>query len=191
MHILPWNLLRQAVRYEGNDSDPDVTVKLSNRVFRLLVEAALARQPFDESAYLVLHQDVAAAVARGECESGHAHYLSTGYYEGRETGFVGFDEAWYLERYTDVGTAVHLGKRQSGLEHFRSAGAHEWRAPNPAAEPDIARWRRAITHAEPAVAAETADQDRQGAPVHTLHRKPAPEPAPHKRDRDRDRYARA
>ena len=187
MHVIPWKMMRQAVRTDGPEGDPDTTVHMSNRLFRLLMEAALARQPFDEKSYLVLHPDVGAAIDRGECRNAKSHFLSAGYYEGRDTGFIGFDEAWYLARYPDVSAAVKQGKRQSGFEHFKASGAREWRSPNEAAEADIARWRRALKPSEPAASPAPTSPPREPAPVHTLHRKPSAEPAP----QARERYAQA
>ncbi len=144
MHFLPWKLLRKGLRAGGAKSGPEPRIVLSDRVFRLLVEAALSAQPFNEKAYLALHADVETAIARGEWPSGRAHYLAVGYYEGRATGRSTFDEAWYLNRYPDVLAAVRRGDSRSGSEHFGKAGALEWRSPHEAAEADIARWHSAI-----------------------------------------------
>ena len=96
----------------------------------------------------------ADAVRRGKLPSGRAHFLATGYFEGRDTGHADFDEAWYLQRYPDVQKAVQRGLSASGLEHFKGPGMSEWRSPNKAAEADISRWRAAI--APQLAAAKTA-----------------------------------
>jgi hypothetical protein len=128
----------------GADAAPDAEVTISNRLFRLLVEAALANAPVDEQSYVAANPDVADAIRLRKVASGLQHYLSTGYYEGRDTGQAGFDEAWYLQRYPDVATAVQNKESASGLEHYRGPGMREWRSPNREAEADIARWRSAI-----------------------------------------------
>lgn len=145
MYVLPWHTLQHCVAMQG--SDPHAPVTLPRAVLRLLIEAALASQPFDERSYLSANPDVAAAMKQGKCASGRAHYLSTGYFEGRDTLPAGFDAAWYLQRYADVALAVQRGKAASALQHFRQSGVQEWRSPNRPAEADIARWRSAVAPA--------------------------------------------
>jgi hypothetical protein len=139
--------------------DPDAPVTLPGPVLRLLIEAALSNQPFDERAYLLANPDVAEAIKKGKCASGRAHYLGAGYFENRDTGGAGFDEAWYLQRYADVAQAVRSAKAASALHHFRQSGAREGRSPNRTAEADITRWRRALGKVEP------AQEKQQTAPV--------------------------
>ncbi len=162
MHIIPWNLLSRGVTGSHSDEDGEGQVTISNRLFRLLVEAALSNAPFDERSYVSANPDIADAIKRGKVASGRQHYLSSGYYEGRDTGHAGFDEAWYLQRYPDVQLAVQRGESSSGLEHYRGAGIREWRSPNRAAEADIARWRRAVQGAQ---ATEDKAESAQAARV--------------------------
>ncbi len=144
MHIIPWALLSEGVSGGGPGQGDDAEVSISNKLFRLLVEAALANAPFDEKSYVAANPDIGEAVRAEKIASGRAHYLSSGYYEGRDTGRAGFDEAWYLQRYPDVQLAVQNRESASGFEHYRGPGVREWRSPNRAAEADIARWRNAI-----------------------------------------------
>ena len=147
MHLIPWALLKEAIGFNGDRSKPDTTVTMTNQVFRLLMEAAVKSQPFDEAAYLAANPDVAAGVKAKLCPDARAHYVASGYYEGRPAGSAAFDEAWYVSRYADVKRALLLGQSASGHEHFAGPGVREWRSPNAAAEPDIARWRHAVTEA--------------------------------------------
>jgi hypothetical protein len=163
MHVIPWKLLRQGLNAGGSASGHEAGEPANSKLIRLLVEAALSSQPFDEKAYLAANPDVAEAVRRGKLASGREHYLATGYYEGRDTGYAGFDEAWYLKRYPDVMRAVQRGESASGLEHFRGPGIREWRSPNQAAEADIARWRSIIDPQKPG--ARTTES--KAAPVST------------------------
>jgi hypothetical protein len=117
---------------------------IDDAILRLLIEAALSAQPFNEQAYLEANPDVAKAVSRGQCASGRAHYVSLGYFEGRSTGEAGFAEAWYLQKYPDVAQAVAHGESESGLAHFLERGQGEWRSPTAEAERDISRWYDAI-----------------------------------------------
>jgi hypothetical protein len=166
MHVVPWTVLKQCV--SGDAADLEAQVTLPVRVLRLLIEAALASQPFDERSYVAANPDVAEAMKQGKCASGRAHYLATGYFEGRETLPVGFDQAWYLQRYPDVAQAVQSGKTASALQHFRQSGLHEWRSPSRMAEADIARWRSAMAACAPA-----ARQQRPAEPVVVPMRAPA------------------
>jgi hypothetical protein len=138
-----------AVAFQGEEGRPDTPVVLPNRVFRLLVEAAVAGQAFDEISYLRANPDVAKSVREGDCPGAHVHYTSLGYYEDRSVGKAGFDEAWYLERYPDVKQAVAAGNVRSGLDHYCGGGMKEWRSPNAEAEADVFRWHQAITQGAP------------------------------------------
>jgi hypothetical protein len=161
MHVLPWKLLSQGIKPGDPVFGADAPVSISPKLLHLLIEAAVANQHFDERSYLAANPDVAEAVRAGKLRSGHEHFVTVGYYEGRGTGYAGFDEAWYLQRYPDVLLAVKRGENASGLEHFRGSGLREWRSPNKAAEADIARWRSVIDPAgsgDATVAAETPDE---------------------------------
>jgi len=149
MHLVPWKLLRHALGPAAEAPAGDNRQVPANPVLRLLLETALASQPFDEALYLTANPDVAEAIRRGKCASALEHFLVTGYYEGRDTGHPEFDEAWYLQRYPDVLQAVRRGESKTGLEHFKGPGEREWRSPNKAAEADIARWRNALAPAKP------------------------------------------
>jgi hypothetical protein len=150
MHLIPWVLLKRALIFHGDEARPDTQVVLSNRLLRMLIEAALAAQPFEDSAYLRANPDVARSVREGNCASARKHYATLGYYEDRSAGKTGFDEDWYLERYPDIKRAVAVGDCRSGYEHFSGAGVREWRSPNKEAEPDIYRWHQAVAERAPA-----------------------------------------
>jgi hypothetical protein len=145
MQLIPWILLKQAITIQGDGTRPDTPVTMPNRVFQLLMEAALKGQAFDEKQYLVSNPDVARSVREGKYPSGRDHFVSTGYYEDRPLGDAGFEEEWYLRRYPDVKKAVLMGECMSGHVHFTGSGVREWRSPNKAAEPDIMRWHLAVT----------------------------------------------
>lgn len=162
MHLIPWVLLKKALQFHGDETKPDTPVTVSNRVLRMLIETALAAQPFEETAYLRANPDVARSVRDGACPSARKHYATLGYYEDRTPAKAGFDEEWYLDRYPDIRRAVAVGDCRSGHEHYSGAGLREWRSPNKAAESDIYRWHQAISasvqtteSAAPAAAART------------------------------------
>jgi hypothetical protein len=153
VHLIPWLLLKKALTFHGDESKPDTEVTLSNRVLRMLIEAALAAQPFEDTAYFRANPDVARSVRDGKCSSASKHYATLGYYEDRSAGKTGFDEDWYLDRYPDIKRAVAVGDCRSGYEHYSGAGKREWRSPNRAAESDIYRWHQAVSEATQAPSA--------------------------------------
>jgi hypothetical protein len=106
-----------------------------------LLRGTLLSVPFHEERYLHMNPDVAGAVFRGDIRSGQDHFISNGYFEGRQGGSEGFAEAWYLEANTDVAVAVHAGTFASAHEHYLEAGMYELRSPNPRAEEELATWR--------------------------------------------------
>jgi hypothetical protein len=80
---------------------------------------------FDETAYLLLHPDVAAAVAAGVVPSGLRHYLDCGHAEGRRLAPEGFDETAYLLLNPDVAAAVAAGAIPSSLRHYLEYGREQ------------------------------------------------------------------
>jgi hypothetical protein len=149
MHLIPWVLLKNALTFHGDENRPETQVTVSNRVLRLLIEAAVGAQPFEETAYLRANPDVARSVRDGKCSSPRAHYAELGFFEDRPPIKAGFDEDWYLDRYPDIKRAVAAGDCRSAYEHYCGAGVREWRSPNKAAEADIYRWHQAISASKP------------------------------------------
>jgi hypothetical protein len=189
MHVIPWLLLKQAIRMDGDESRPDTQVSMPGRVFRLLMEAALKGEAFDERAYLKANPDVAWSVQKGNAPSALQHYVSAGYFENRPTDMMGFDEEYYLDRYPDVKRAVQVGDCKSGHAHFSGEGVREWRCPNKAAEQDIVRWHEAVTPsaavrptpAPPPVPAQIAQtRPMPERPVHAAPLRPARQGKPGK-----------
>ena len=163
MHIIPWALLSKAIGIEGPATDPTSRVTMSNRLFRIIMEAALAHKDFDTAAYLEANPDVAGSIRDGSCPSAQEHYATAGYYEGRASGDGSFDEAWYLNRYPDVRRAILAEQSASGADHYNGPGRREWRSPNRAAETEIARWHHAVTEAAGAVARPPPPAKRRAA----------------------------
>jgi hypothetical protein len=130
----------------------DQAVTLPFGVLRLLLRGALATAPFNEEQYLRLYADVAEAVFRGEIRSGREHFVTNGYFEGREGCSDDFAESWYLGANADVALAVRAGTFDSAQDHYIQSGMYELRGPNPAADNDLASWRACC----PAVSGRTA-----------------------------------
>jgi ectoine hydroxylase-related dioxygenase (phytanoyl-CoA dioxygenase family) len=83
-------------------------------------EDGLSREAFDEVAYVEHYDDVRAAVADGEIESGWWHYHHHGREEGRRPFFVEgyFDEAFYLRAYPIVAADLRAGLADTPREHY-------------------------------------------------------------------------
>ena len=121
--------------------DDDEMMLVPFRMLRLLLGRAVASEPFDEERYLHLNPDVALGVFRGEVGSGHQHFLTDGYFEGRDGAGEEFAEAWYLALNKDVATGIGTGDFPSGHAHYKAAGMLELRSPNARAEEDMPLWR--------------------------------------------------
>ncbi|WP_431857402.1 hypothetical protein [Azospirillum sp.] len=89
---------------------------------------------FDESGYLALNADVAAAKAVGRVASGYDHWIAFGQHEGRSPGLVGFTtfatESAYLSANPDVAAAVARGEFATGWQHYALFGRQEDRPMN-------------------------------------------------------------
>jgi hypothetical protein len=124
--------------------DGDGGVKIPATLFKFLLQIALAAAEFDEESYLKENPDVANAVARGDVESAHMHFIGFGYFEGRQGSGPEVDEKWYLQRYPDVAQGVRSSQIKSAAQHFFRIGAAEGRIPNPQQEDGAAQWKKAL-----------------------------------------------
>ncbi len=84
---------------------------------------------FDEQWYLKNNPDVAAAVRAKKISSGHDHYVTTGYFEGRLPYEIDVDEEYYFSKNDDVKKAARAKKVKSAKEHWYSNGMKEGRDP--------------------------------------------------------------
>lgn len=103
---------------------------ISLPVLKAVLSAAAAALPFDEEFYLDTYQDVREAHEAGKIKDVHAHFVETGYFEGRMGSTPDFDEQFYRGAYPDVAAAITRGGVKSGLDHFIQSGAAEGRHPN-------------------------------------------------------------
>lgn len=144
MYIPPYDNVLHSIgtSREALQSEANVTVPL--KLFRFLLQIAVANGDFNEAGYLAANPDVADAVRSGTIENARLHYIGFGYFEGRKGGTPEVDERWYLRSYPDVASAVKAGRVGSAREHFTMAGAAEWRSPSPHYEADALQWKRAL-----------------------------------------------
>jgi hypothetical protein len=144
MYVPSADSLMAALHASRADLNGDGRIAVPAPLLKLLLQIALAAADFDEKRYLALNSDVAGAIARGEIESAHMHYLGFGYFEGRQGGGPVVDENWYLAKYTDVGAAVRDGRINSAEAHFNSIGGGEGRSPSANYEVEATQWKEAI-----------------------------------------------
>ena len=136
--------LLKALKIDRSALDGAGMVRVPGGLLKLLLQIALAATEFDEEGYLKENPDVGAAVARGNLESAHMHYIGYGYFEGRRGGGPDVDSHWYLEKYPDVALAVTEGRVKSPELHFNAIGGGEGRSPAAEYESEAAQWKLAI-----------------------------------------------
>jgi hypothetical protein len=144
MYVPSADSLMTALNASRADLEGDGRIAVPAPLLKLLLQIALATTEFDEQGYLSHNPDVAKAIARGEIESAHMHYIGYGYFEGREGGGPKVDEGWYLRNYADVRDAVRDGRVKSAGAHFSSIGGGEGRSPAANYEVEAAQWKAAI-----------------------------------------------
>jgi hypothetical protein len=96
---------------------------------RRMIRTLLLGMEFDESWYLARNPDIADAVQAGTFKSGKEHFLSDGYFEGRQPCPIVVDAAWYLAQYPEVAEAIEAGRMTSAQQHFDEHGYREGRLP--------------------------------------------------------------
>ncbi len=143
MYVPPYESLLRALNTERVLSEKIGKVTLPLPLFKLLLQIAIGSSDFDEDVYLDANPDVRIASDRGEIESGLAHYIGFGYFEGRRGGLA-FDQNWYLERYSDIAQALLQGEILSAEEHFYKGGGGEGRSPNAVEQEAAAGWKKAL-----------------------------------------------
>jgi len=147
MYIPPYDTVLHSIGTSREALKNETTVTVPIKLFRFLLQIAVANGDFNEPGYLAANPDVADAVRSGTIESARLHYIGFGYFEGRQGGTPEVDERWYLRSYPDVASAVKAGRVSSAREHFAMAGATEWRSPSPRYEADAQQWKRALEDA--------------------------------------------
>jgi hypothetical protein len=143
MYVPSADSLMAALNASRADLNGSGRITVPAALLKLLLQIALATTEFNEQGYLDQNPDVAKAVAHGEIESAHMHYIGFGYFEGRQGGGPKVDHGWYLRNYPDVGHAVRDGRVKSAEAHFNSIGGGEGRSPAAEYEAEAAQWKKA------------------------------------------------
>jgi hypothetical protein len=84
---------------------------------------------YDEDFYLKQHEDVAAAVARGDWPSGMTHWAVAGRAKGRVAA-PEVDEAWYMAAYPLARQELAEGRVSSARQHYFAIGRYRGYLPD-------------------------------------------------------------
>ncbi len=120
-------------------SQPRVTV--TTDYLKLIISKAIEPDNFNSRDYMERYPDVKGAVIGRIVDSAQAHFLQTGYYEGRLPGTLAFDHKWYWERYPDVAAAYASTDVDALHEHYLNSGYFEGRVGCAADELKAAEWK--------------------------------------------------
>jgi len=145
LFVLPYHLILQQLGVDPATIKSQDTLTIPRALLELLLRMLIVRAAFDEADYLARNPDVRAAVQAGQLRSGHEHFLTVGYLEGRQGGCPVVDENWYINAYADVARAVAQGKLVNAADHYITSGAAEWRVPAPDVGQAVAVWRSVLT----------------------------------------------
>ncbi len=99
--------------------------------FVMLLRKMIAGVRVDERWYLERYPDIADAIKRGLVPSAQEHFVTDGYFEGRQPFPIVVDETFYLEEYPGIVDAIREGIVGSAQQHFDENGYHEGRKPFP------------------------------------------------------------
>lgn len=115
-------------------------IAMDVRLLRALLQALVARSPFDADFYRRAYPDIAEAHERGDIPDLQQHFVETGFFEGRIGAPPEVDEAFYQNTYKDVARAVARGEIASPREHYERSGAAEGRLPNATIKGEVDYW---------------------------------------------------
>jgi hypothetical protein len=134
------DLMLHAMRINRERLNSRSKIAIDAKLLRLLIQSAVAHQPFDAEFYARTYPDIAEAVAGGKIPDLHRHFVETGFFEGRVGAPPPVDEPYYVGTYPDVATAIQRGDMPSATEHYIRSGASEGRVPNAAIKPEMDLW---------------------------------------------------
>lgn len=100
-------------------------------LLRSLLAPMIESIDFDERWYLEKYPDVKDAIAKGQLESAHAHFVVSGYFENRMPRRIAVDERWYVATYRDIGAALKKAQWKNAQQHYEDFGYREGRLPHP------------------------------------------------------------
>ena len=116
-YLPPFEIVKALVVVALEDGKP--TVSCSYDDFVTMIRRTIVGIVVDEAWYLTEYPDIADAIERGLVKSAQDHFVSDGYFEGRQPFPMRVNERWYLMNNTGVADYVRQGKLLSGQQHVR------------------------------------------------------------------------
>lgn len=138
MYVPPFQYVSDVIEFDKSS----LQVKMPKTVFDMLLRSAIAAH-FDARWYRSAYPDVADSVERGEIRSEIAHYVESGYREGRLPCSFPVHEEWYKIAYPDVAQAIDAGEVASAHAHYNQSGYAEGRFPDAASAAVAELWTEA------------------------------------------------
>lgn len=126
-YLPPFEILKSCVKVATLKGE--LTVSCRYDAFVEMIRRLLVCIEVDEAWYLQRYPDVAEAVRAGTIPDARTHFVSDGYFEGRQPFPIHVDEAWYLRQNDGVADYVRRGLLESGQQHFDQNGYTEGRLP--------------------------------------------------------------
>lgn len=123
---------------------------------RFLLSQIAAHASFDPDYYLRTNPDVARAYQAGQIETPHAHFVETGYFEGRRGRPRHVDSTWYMRTYPDVAEAYRRGLIRDLGQHYNETGHKEGRTGSAFQHTMREAWRRQLDSVSRPAAKATA-----------------------------------
>jgi hypothetical protein len=126
--VIPFTTLLQQAGIAGALNDGQA-VHMTQEQLLSLIRKLLIAIPVDEKWYVTTYPDVEQGIQSGAVKSAKDHFVSNGYFEGRQPARIVVDEDYYISRYPDVAEGIDDGEIQSAQEHFDTHGFVEGRMP--------------------------------------------------------------
>jgi hypothetical protein len=139
-YVPPFSFFGRALKLTPEDLNTNKNVEIPVELFKFFIATIVSQGFFDERWYLETNPDVQRAIDEHEIDSGLEHYLSTGYYEGRQPGRFPVDVNWYIEYYPDLKQALEDKTILDPVDHFSHSGYFEGRVSCAEHLPSVQRW---------------------------------------------------
>ena len=118
----------------------ETEVTVPGRGLRRVMDAYVARLPFDAEFYLATYPDLAAACAAGTISDPHRHFVTRGFWEDRMPVAPAFYPEFYTQHYPDM-AALRAAEGDAALAaHFFRYGRWEGRLGHPLQQAKQAEW---------------------------------------------------
>ncbi len=117
-------------------------IRVSGPGLRRLISQYRKTIEFDADWYAKTNPDVEGARLAGDVPSLHAHFVASGYMEGRLPHELPFDPNWYHRHYKDIGLAFSATDIEGMRDHYLTKGYFEGRAGTADALADAESWWR-------------------------------------------------